>query len=227
MPRPPRVVIEGYPHHVILRGNNKSAIFYADKDRRFFITCLKEAKEKTNSKVYAYCLMTNHAHLIIEPSTIEGLARLIQSLGRRYVQYINKSYKRTGTLWEGRFKSSVISKDKYLLTCIRYIELNPVRAKVVQRPEDYPWSSFGFRAEGRHDSLLDRDPVYNGLSKTDKERQLRYKKWFLQTISDEELYFIRSTTQKGGVICCKESVTKISKLIGRDVVLKERGRPKK
>lgn len=114
MPRQPRLVVPGYPHHIILRGNNRNAIFYNDNDRRFFIDCLKDAKKKTKSKIYAYCLMTNHVHLLIEPSKEDGLGNMVQSLGRRYVQYINRTYERTGTLWEGRFKSSLVSKDIFL-----------------------------------------------------------------------------------------------------------------
>lgn len=227
MPRQQRLVVEGYPHHIISRGNNRSAIFYQDRDRYLFINCLKDAKEKTKSKIYAYCLMTNHVHLLIEPSTEHGLGNMMQSLGRKYVQYVNQTYNRTGTLWEGRFKSSLVSKDEYLLACSRYIELNPVRAKMVKDPKDYPWSSFGFRAEGRTDTILDEDPVYFGLGKTKKERELNYKKSFLDNILDEELNLVRTTTQRGGIIGGKEFVDKISKLLGRDVALREKGRPKK
>lgn len=227
MPRQPRLVIAGYPHHIILRGNNRSTIFYNDEDRRFFIECLKEAKEKTKSKIYAYCFMSNHVHLLIEPSTEQGLGNMIQSLGRRYVQYINKTYKRTGTLWEGRFKSSVVSKDEYLLACSRYIELNPVRAKIVKHSKDYLWSSYGSKAEGRKNTLLDEDPVYKGLGKTPKERQLNYKEWFRKSISEEELNLIRNATQKGGIFSNNEFFEKIAKLLGRNIVLRPRGRPKK
>ena len=227
MPRQPRLVIPEYPHHIILRGNNRSAIFHNDKDRRFFIKCLKQAKEKPKSKIYAYCLMTNHVHLLIVPSTEEGLGGMMQSLGRRYVQYINKLYKRTGTLWEGRFKSSLVGKDEYLLACNRYVELNPVRAKMVKRPKDYPWSSYGFKAEGQKDELLDEDPVYLGLGKTPKERQTNYKEWFKRSVSDEELSLIRNATHKGGIFGNKEFFEKIAKLVGRNVVLRPRGRPRK
>jgi len=171
--------------------------------------------------------MTNHVHLLLEPSVKEGIGNMMQSLGRRYVRYINQTYKRTGTLWEGRFKSSLVSKDKYLLACARYIELNPVRAKMVSDPKDYPWSSFGFRAEGRPDELLDEDSVYKGLGKTPKERQSNYKKCFERSIPDEEMNFIRNATQKGGIFGSKEFFDKVAKLVRRDVTLKPRGRPRK
>ena len=227
MPRQPRLVIPGYPHHIILRGNNRSAIFYSDKDRRFFVNSIKESKEKTKSKIYAYCFMTNHVHLLVEPSTKEGMGNMIQSLGRRYVQYINKIHKRTGTLWEGRFKSSIVSKDEYLLCCSRYIELNPVRAGMVRHPIDYAWSSFSFKAEGRQDALLDEDPIYRGLGKTPREKQVNYKAMFKESIPEQTLGLIRNATQKGGIFGNKKFFEKISKLTGRSVVLRARGRPRK
>lgn len=227
MPRQPRLVVAGYPHHIILRGNNRSAIFDKDIDRRFFLKCLEEAKEKISMKVYAYCLMTNHVHLLVEPSTEKSLSEMMQSLGRRYVRYINMSYKRTGTLWEGRFKSSLVSKDEYLLACVRYIELNPVRAKMVKEAKDYPWSSFGFRAEGRIDSLLDEDPIYQTFGKTPRERQERYKEWFKRSMPDEQLNLIRDVTQKGAIFSGKSFSEKIAKLTGRDISLRSRGRPRK
>lgn len=227
MPRQPRLVVAGYPHHLVLRGNNRSAIFYNDRDRRVFVDCLKHAKEKTKSKIYAYCLMTNHVHLLVEPSTEDGLGNMVQSLGRKYVQYMNQTYNRTGTLWEGRFKSSLVSKDEYLLACSRYIELNPVRAKIVENPRDYPWSSFGFRVEGKYDTLLDEDSVYLGLGETKKEREFNYKKCFLDSISNEEIDLMRTATQKGGIIGNKEFIGKISGLSGREVILRAKGRPKK
>jgi putative transposase len=165
--------------------------------------------------------------MLVEPSTEDGLGNMVQSLGRRYVQYINQTYKRTGTLWEGRFKSSLVSKDEYLLACSRYIELNPVRAKIVEDPRNYPWSSFGFRGEGKSDTLLDEDSVYLGLGKTKRERELNYKKCFLGNIPDEEINVMRTATQKGGIIGTEEFISKISRLLSREVVLKPRGRPKK
>lgn len=227
MPRHPRLVIIGYPHHVILRGNNKSAIFHSDEDGRFFIASLKRAKEKSRSQIYAYCLMPNHLHLIISPSTENGLCDMMQSLGRRYVRHINDKYKRTGTLWEGRFKSSLISKDEYLLTCNRYIELNPVRAKIVKRPGDYHWSSYGFKAEGKRDDLVDLDPAYQALGKTPEERRSAYKTMFDESQDDLAFNAIRHATQKGGIFGDKTFIEKMAKLTGRECVLRSRGRPRK
>lgn len=227
MPRQPRLIVLGYPYHVILRGNNKCAIFYNDKDRRFFIECLKKAKEKTNSKIYAYCLMDNHVHFLIEPLRQEGLAEMMQSLGRRYVQYVNSRYKRTGTLWEGRYKSSLVGKDEYLIVCSRYIELNAVRAKIVKSPREYLWSSFRGKTGDKPEDFLDFDPIYCGMGKTSKERQDNYRKLVMQGVPENELNFIRLATQKNGIIGAGAFKEKLSKLIGRSFVLRSRGRPRK
>lgn len=221
------MIVLGYAYHVILRGNNKNAIFYNDSDRRFFIECLRETKKKTNSKIYAYCFMINHAHFLIEPSTKDGLANMMQALGRRYVRYINLTYERTGTLWEGRYRSSLVESDEYLIACSRYIELNPVRAKIVNNPEEYPWSSFRFKAKGKAEDFLDFDPVYLGMGKTDKERQDNYSKWVSGGTPEDELKLIRQTTQKCGIIGNEAFIAKIAKAVDRSVILRPRGRPKK
>ena len=227
MPRQPRLIVLGYPYHIILRGNNKCAIFYNDKDRRFFLESLKKAKEKTDSKIYAYCLMKNHVHFLIEPSREDGLADMMQSLGRRYVPYINSVYKRTGTLWEGRYRSSLVGNDEYLTACSRYIELNPVRAKIVRYPHEYRWSSFRAKVEGKMEDFLDLDPIYIEMGKTSKERQDNYGKLVLEGTPEYELNLIRLTTQKCGIIGSGSLKEKIAKLVGRSVVLRARGRPKK
>lgn len=227
MPRKPRLVIPGYPHHIILRGNNKNAVFYNDSDRIFFLNCLKDAKKKTESKIYAYCLMTNHIHLLVNPSSEDGLSNMIQSIGSRYVQNINHKYRRTGTLWEGRFKSSVVNNDRYLLACSRYIELNPLRANIVQKLEDYPWSSYLFKTGRKFDALLDEDPIYAGLGTTREERQKNYKKWFLANIPEDEIDLIRKAIQKEGILGDKNFIQDVAKIVGRNDFLNHRGRPKK
>lgn len=200
MPRQPRLIILGYPYHIVLRGNNRSAIFYHDKDRRFFLECLKISKEKTQSKIYAYCLMDNHAHFLIEPSSETGLAEMMQSLGRRYVPYFNSNYKRTGTLWEGRYKSSLVDRDEYFAACIRYIELNPVRAQMVNLPGEYSWSSFQPKATGEGRDILDKDFSYLDIGKTDIERQANYSQWVMEGIAQSDIDFIRKATKTSGII---------------------------
>ena len=137
MPRKPRFKLIGIPQHVIQRGNNREPCFYAEEDYRRYLDDLQECASKFDSRIHAYVLMTNHVHLLVTPMTEHGISQMMQALGRRYVYYVNKTYKRTGTLWEGRYKSSLIDSDRYLLTCMRYIELNPIRACMVIHPGEY------------------------------------------------------------------------------------------
>ena len=138
MARLPRYVLPGQPHHVIQRGNNRQIIFNVDGDYRFYLEKLNNACKKHNVDVHAYVLMTNHVHILMTPYTEIGLGKVMQSLGRYYVQYYNYTYKRTGTLWEGRYKATLLDTERYLFTCYRYIELNPVRAGLVEHPSQYP-----------------------------------------------------------------------------------------
>ena len=154
MARLPRLVIPGQPQHVIVRGNNRSEIFCVEADYRFYLEKLKLACEKHGCQVHAYILMTNHVHLLITPLEASSLSKTLQTLGRYYVQYFNYRYRRTGTLWEGRYKAALIDSDAYLLTCMRYIELNPVRAGMVADPSEYPWSSYPFNALGQPNDLV-------------------------------------------------------------------------
>jgi len=139
MPRKPRFNLIGIPQHVIQRGNNREPCFYAVQDYRRYLDNLREVAEKYRCRIHAYVLMTNHVHILVTPMVEYGISQMMQALGRRYVYYINMTYKRTGTLWEGRFKASLIDSDAYLLTCMRYIELNPIRANMVSHPGEYQW----------------------------------------------------------------------------------------
>ena len=155
MPRARRITIPALPHHIIQRGNNRQAIFFDDEDYRFYLQCLRQAKAKCACRIYAYVLMTNHVHLLVEPTRERDLGRFMQSVGRRYVRYINQRYGRSGTLWEGRFKSAVVSRDEYLIVCSRYIEWNPVRAGLVTHPRDYPWRKKNRKKIGSENYFLD------------------------------------------------------------------------
>jgi putative transposase len=151
MPRKPRFNLIEIPQHVVQRGNNRQPTFFAEEDYRFYLDCLGEAASKYRCALHAYVLMTNYVHLLVTPGTPEGVSRMMQSVGRRYVQYVNYSYKRSGTLWEGRYKASLVQTEQYLLTCSRYIELNPVRAGMVQHPKDHKWTSYRAHAHGAED----------------------------------------------------------------------------
>ena len=183
MARLPRIVMPGQPQHVIVRGNNRSEIFRAEADYGFYLEKLKAACDKHGCQIHAYILMTNHVHLLITPKTGQSLAKTLQMLGRYYVQYYNFSYKRTRTLWEGRYKSTLIDSESYLLTCMRYIELNPVRAGMVSHPSEYRWSSYHCNARGQTDDLVTTHLEYRRLAKMAEARQAAYRLLFRQHCS--------------------------------------------
>jgi REP-associated tyrosine transposase len=227
MSRPPRITIPAYPHHIIQRGNNRAVTFFADDDYRYFLECLRQAKVKCHCRIFAYVLMTNHFHLLVEPAEAGDLGRFMQSVGRRYVRYVNETYRRTGTLWEGRFKSAAVSRDEYLIACSRYIELNPVRAGIVLHPKDYRWSSYQRRALGISDRLLDEDPWYSSLGTTERDKQERYRQWIDSQISEREWDEIRQATQRGRLIGRETFQKQVEAMTGRHLVGEARGRPKK
>jgi putative transposase len=227
MARRPRLAVPALPHHVIQRGNNRQPIFFTDADYRFFLGCLAKAKARYPSRLYAYVLMTNHVHLLLEPLERAHLSLLMQSVGRRYVRYINETYHRSGTLWEGRFKSAVVSHDAYLLACSRYIELNPVRAGLAQRPETYPWSSMHFHAQGTPNPLLDEDPAYASLGETAAQRQGAYRVWLAAGIPATEWPTIRDATHKGLMVGPERFQREIEAIAGRRLIGELRGRPHK
>ena len=171
--------------------------------------------------------MTNHVHILASPETETSIAKTLQSVGRRYVQYFNYTYKRTGTLWEGRYKATVIDSDQYLLTCMRYIELNPVRAGMVEQPSEYPWSSYASNAEGENNTLITSHEVYSQLDVNESERQLAYRQLFRLGISKTDLGALREATNKGWVLGSDRFREEIERLSGRRSVAKLRGRPKK
>ena len=196
MPRQPRFILPGYPQHAIIRGNDRTPIFRAYSDYQFFLHCLEEACDKHECELHAYVLMTNHVHLLTTPQTKEGLGKAMQMIGRYYVQYFNRKYERTGTLWEGRYKASLIDSDLYLLTCYRYVELNPVRANMVSRPEDHHWSSYGHNAMGKNNQLIIPHARYEALGGNDASRQSAYRALFVQEIPEDLLQDIRESTNK-------------------------------
>ncbi len=200
MARLPRIVLPGQPHHLIQRGNNRSAIFFHDHDYRLFLDCLKVASQRYQCQIHAYILMTNHVHLIVSPDTEDGLARLMQSVGRRYVQYINRRDQRTGTLWEGRYRAVLIDAEDYLLNCYRYIECNPVRAKMVQHPAAYRWSSYRCHAEGKTDALIQDHAIYRALGKNRTERSDAYRILCEQALETGTLQALREATNSGWVL---------------------------
>lgn len=191
MARLPRFVLPGQPQHVIVRSNNRSEIFCADADYQFYLEKLQLACTQHDCKIHAYVLMTNHVHLLITPQLAESLSKTMQMLGRYYVQYYNYTYRRTGTLWEGRFKATLVDSECYLMTCMRYIELNPVRADMVTHPAEYPRSSYLRNARGQADKLVTPHGEYSRLGETDEARQAAYRQLFEYHIPEKSLVEIR------------------------------------
>jgi putative transposase len=175
MARLPRFVIPHQPQHIIVRGNNRSEIFCAEADYLFYLDKLHQACTKHACSLHAYVLMTNHVHLLITPHSETSLSKALQMLGRYYVQYFNYCYRRTGTLWEGRYKATLIDSEAYLLTCMRYIELNPVRAGMAVDPADYLWSSHLVNALGQASDLIEPHSEYQRLEATAEARQAAYR----------------------------------------------------
>lgn len=217
MARLPRFVIPGQPQHVIVRGNNRTEIFCADADYQFYLEKLQQAYDKHNCQLHAYVLMTNHVHLLITPQEEDGIGKVMQMLGRYYVQYYNYTYQRTGTLWEGRYKATLIDSETYLLTCMRYIELNPVRAGMVSHPSEYPWSSYHCNALGQRNELVTPHSEYLRLDKTDEARQAAYRQLFKHRIPESSINEIRAATNKAWVLGNDRFKQRIQKQLERRV----------
>ena len=227
MARQPRIDLAGIAQHLIQRGNNRQACFFTDDDRRHYLKWLHEAAGKYGGFVHAYVLMTNHVHLLATGAEKGALGQMMQSLGRRYVRYANSRYRRTGTLWEGRYRSSLIESDRYLLACYRYIELNPVRAGIVTLPGKFRWSSFNRNAYGRKDGLITPHATYLSLGKTDAARFAAYRRLFQDAIDSNDIDTIRDHVNQGKVLGSDMFRNRIEVLLNRRVRVAPPGRPRK
>ena len=223
MPRKPRYVLPGQPQHVIQRGNNRCPIFIAEEDYGCFRHYLHESCSRQVCHIHAYVFMTNHIHLLVTPNSEDSIAKTMQSVGRRYVQYFNTTYQRTGTLWEGRYKATLIDSENYLFTCSRYIELNPVRANMVNHPAEYKWSSYHSNALGKRDSLITPHQLYLELAKNTSARLAAYRDLFSVHIDEKTLTEIRHATQKGWVLGNDRFKDDIEQLLKRRVRPLSRG----
>ncbi len=226
MPRKPRFFLSDIPVHAIQRGNNRQAIFFEEKDYQLYLDWMKAAAEKYGCKVHAYVLMTNHVHVLITPEYSDSLSRFFQYVGRYYVSYVNKTYGRTGTLWEGRFKANVIEEDHYLLCCYRYIELNPVRAGLVKSPETYLWSSYGYNALALNNPLLSPHKLYLQLGKNDESRKIAYQNLFQTSIDLGLLDEVRACLQSGTPLGNDRFRAQIERVLNVKVGQAKRGRPR-
>lgn len=226
MPRKPRMYLPHIPCHVVQRGHNRQACFYADEDYRFYIQSLNDARQRYDVAVHAYCLMTNHVHLLMTPMTTSGISRVMQSVGRKYVQYINKTYRRSGTLWEDRHKASLIQADDYLLRCYRYIEMNPVQAQMVNHPGEYPWSSYRYHAYGEVDPLITPHHLYEQLDRDTYLRQENYRSLFMTELDKDELHAIRRAVEFSMPLGNDRFRAEIEQALGRKIGYAKRGKPK-
>jgi putative transposase len=227
MPRQPRYFLPGFPQHVIQRGVDRQAVFFGPADYELYRHALAKSAEQCHCQVHAYVLMTNHTHLLITPWTRRSLPRLMQAMGRFYVQALNKKYKRTGPLWQGRYKASLVQDDLYLLTCQRYIELNPVRAGMVIAPGEYLYSSYARNAYGTEDDLITPHPIYESLAAEQWNRQAAYRQLFSTCIGPKQLEQLRATTNACLVLGNDRFKDQIEAVLGRSVRPGRGGRPRK
>jgi putative transposase len=225
MARLPRLVIPNQPHHVIQRGNNRQTIFADADDHATFLEWLREAAKTFKVAIHAYVLMPNHLHLLATPSDETGLSRLMQWVGRHYVPYFNKKYARSGTLWEGRYRATVIDSERYFLACSRYIELNPLRAGLVNDPIVYPWSSFAHHIGAKADPIITDHALYWSLGNTPFDRELAYKGMVEMGLSDTDCHAITEATTKGWVLGSDDFKTKLKGQTPRRITPAKRGRP--
>ena len=225
MARLPRLTLPGYPHHVIQRGNNRQPIFASLEDYQVLLDLLYENAKKFNVALHAYVLMSNHFHLLATPATTDGLPQMMQSVGRRYVRYFNDRQKRTGTLWEGRYKSTLIQTDRYLLACMAYMDLNPLRAGLVPGPQDYPWSSYGHFTGQRIDKLITPHPLVWELGNTPFAREAAYAQLVLSGISPVQQAALTQATLNGWALGDPDFVADLQKRTQRRVSKSAAGRP--
>jgi putative transposase len=225
MARLPRLTVPGYPHHIIQRGNNRQAIFSSPADYQMFLGLLDENSHKFGVAVHAYVLMGNHVHLLATPSTEEGLPQMMQAVGRRYVRYFNDSQARSGTLWEGRYRSTLIETERYLLACMVYIDLNPVRAGLVQDAGDYSWSSYGRYVGLRVDRLVTPHPLYWTLGNTPFAREAAYAELVRAGTTREQQEALTRSALGGWALGSESFVADLQKRTERRVLKKQPGRP--
>jgi len=225
MARKPRLLLPGVPQHIVQRGNNRNPCFFADNDYLRYLEVLQTAANENDVSIHAYVLMTNHVHLLATPRGEWGITNMMQDVGRKFVQFINRSYQRSGTLWEGRFRACLVESEAYLLTCMRYIELNPVRARMVEHPEAYRWSSYAANAGGTSDNLVQTHECYRALGLTNAARAAAYRDLFRYQLEETRIKIIR-TALNGGLVLGKERFKDdVERVLKRRVRPGKAGRP--
>jgi putative transposase len=227
MPRMGRIVLPDFPHHIVQRGHDRNVVFASESDYQYYLDTLAEFKSTYDVKVFSFCLMTNHVHLLLMPSDNKGLGLLMKRLAGRQTRYRNKLEGRSGTLWESRYKSSIVDAEAYLLACVRYIELNPVRANIVADPIDYTWSSYSYRV-GKGDYFwLDEIPEIHSKSGEEDESLYCYESYIKDTIPQGEWDLIRMAVRRNQLTGNSRFTAEIDKITGRRIEFRGQGRPVK
>ena len=227
MPRKGRLLVPECPHHIVQRGHNRNAVFLADQDFQYYLDNLTEWKLELNIEIYAWCLMTNHVHIIARPpKQTQVLSEMMKRVNGRQTMYMNKLESRSGSLWNGRFKASPIQEEQYLLNCFRYIELNPVRAGMVRAPQDYPWSSYRERLSEIEGGILDASDYFTGLGNSHDERVMRYKAFLREGTSEKERKFLRDSVRRNQLTGNRGFTDEIERRIGSRIENRAQGRPR-
>ena len=226
MPRKPRLEVVGLPHHLVQRGVNRQTVFFDHNSYLTYLNLLQKYADLHQVHIHCWCLMTNHVHLLATPLQTGSLSRMMQNLNRAYVQITNMRFHRTGHLWAGRFKASLIEHEQYLFTCMRYIELNPVRAGIVKHPNDYLWSSWHANTGRRSSRLITAHTCYKELGKSESDRFNFYRDLVLNTAEPEEEQKLRQATRQNASLGNEKFTQQITELVGRDIAAKPKGRPK-
>jgi putative transposase len=225
MARLPRLTVPGYAHHIIQRGNNRQAIFVGEADNELLLELLDEHARKQQVAIHGYVLMSNHFHLLATPETLEGIPQMMQAVGRRYVRNYNLRHGRTGTLWEGRYKSNLIQAERYLLACMVYMDLNPVRAGMVQDPAEYRWSSHSHYIGKQADKLVTPHPLYWELGNTPFAREEAYGSLVRAGIAPEQQRALTDSALRGWALGEPEYVADLQRRTERRVAKSQAGRP--
>ncbi|MEO8856611.1 MAG: transposase [Burkholderiaceae bacterium] len=225
MARLARLTVAGHPHHILQRGNNRQAIFATVSDRERMLALLAESARSFDVDVHAYVLMDNHFHLLATPKSAESLSQMMQTLGRRYVRHFNAAHGRSGTLWEGRYRSSLLEAERFLLACMVYFDLNPVRHGVVSQAQDYAWSSYGHYSGQRNDRFLTAHPLLWQLGNTPFDRESRYRELVLSGVSAEIERGLTQSVIGGWALGSVDFVARLQKSVARRLSRARAGRP--
>ncbi|NHZ95770.1 transposase [Massilia sp. CCM 8734] len=223
MPRRPRLTVPDIPLHIIQRGNNRLPCFFTEADYLVYLDMLRLSAQQAGCRVHAYVLMTNHVHLLVSPQSCSSPAIMMKALGERYVPYVNRRRSRTGTLWEGRYRSCLVQDAQYLFVCQRYIELNPVRAGMATHPLDYRWSSYQANAYGERNNIIEPHILYDALGAERFERELRYRALFEEEMPWEMVEQLRHATHQNAVFGSEEFIDQMAIASENDVMPRRRG----